>query len=187
MRSQIPCLKSYSTGSLLRHTGTDSIGLTQTKVEVGNSKISGYPFTWSQKSPALERWSEHQPYGYCSPTTWKQLALRPPSHLTADPTETLKESCRLQQTLKPSVSVASLPTVKWRVEEPLSLYASHNHQWDHPKKVSFIFLTVCTRRRKRDKNLIPKENQLIFLSFAMLQITGQVTSSPSTESARSCL
>lgn len=37
------------------------------------------------------------------------------------------------------------------------------------------------------KNLRGKENQLIFLSYDKLQITGQVTSSPSTENEKSYL
>ena len=64
---------------------TGSTALTQTKVEAGNSMIFSYPFTWSWKSPALERWSECQPCVQHSPTMWKQQALRPPFHLTADP------------------------------------------------------------------------------------------------------
>lgn len=40
--------------------GTDSITVTQTKAEAGNSKIFSHPFTRAQESPAVGRWSVYQ-------------------------------------------------------------------------------------------------------------------------------
>lgn len=43
--------------------GRDSIAVTQSKAEAGNSKIFTYPFTLPQESPAAGRWSKYQPCG----------------------------------------------------------------------------------------------------------------------------